>query len=145
MNSCKSKSKEPSILNRIESPNTLTHLKYDDLQEDFKNFYQQFHKDSIFQMSCIFFPLEGLPDHADPEFIGNEKYYFSPDQWIFQNTIPIQSENYSVDYTNISNMLIEETITDKKLDLKLIRRFAKTGGGWRLIYYAGMNKYSSTN
>lgn len=140
--SCKKKSATPSIVDKVESSDIRTNISFASLPEDFKDFYKKFHEDSSFQMSCIFFPLEGLPDNADPEFIGNEKYFFSPDQWKYQNLIPIENELNSISYNCISNMLVEETITDKKLDLKLIRRFAKTGGGWRLIYYAGMNKYS---
>ncbi|NOT37644.1 MAG: hypothetical protein HOP11_09745 [Saprospiraceae bacterium] len=141
MTSCKKKSSSSSIVDKVESSDVRLDLKYEALPDDFKEFYKKFHSDSLFQMSCIFFPLEGLPDNADPDFIGTEKYFFSPDQWIFQNVLPVENETYATSYSCISNMLIEETVQDKKLDLKLIRRFAKTGGGWRLIYYAGMNKY----
>jgi hypothetical protein len=140
--SCKKKSNTPSIVDRVESSSIKSQLSYSELTDDFKEFYLHFHSDSIFQMSCIFFPLEGLPDNADPGFIGNEKYFWSPDQWVVQKELPNDDNKFSREYTTINDILIEETITDKELDLKLIRRFAKTGGGWRLIYYAGMNKYS---
>jgi hypothetical protein len=116
---------------------------FESLPEDFKNFYTQFHADSVFQINHIFFPLEGLPNHADPAFIGDEKFFWSADQWIFQKSDFQGDHTFESDYLNLKDVLIEEKIKDIKNDLTLIRRFAKTGDGWRLIYYAGMNKYSS--
>lgn len=142
MNSCKSKSNEPTLRNKIDSSTQTTDSEFDQLPEDFKEFYFAFHRDSVFQMNSIFFPLEGLPDAADPEFIGNEKYFWSPDQWVFQHQIIKDDPKYKNTYLNVSNMIIEEKIIEKETGLTLIRRFAKTGSGWRLIYYAGMNKYS---
>ncbi|MEO6190077.1 MAG: hypothetical protein ABIO44_06660 [Saprospiraceae bacterium] len=140
--SCKNNSKVASIKDKTEVENTVIDVEFENLPSDFKEFYYTFHKDSIFQMSSIFFPLEGLPNEADPKFIGDEKFFWSPDQWILQKEIIHEGELYDTEYRNINNRLIEETITERKNDLKLIRRFAKTGSGWRLIYYAGMNKYS---
>ena len=142
VSSCKNSSKIPSLKDKAEFGNSAIDIEFENLPSDFKEFYYAFHKDSIFQMSSIFFPLEGLPNEADPEFIGNEKYFWSADQWIFQKEVIHKGELYETEYRNINNILIEETITERKNDLKLIRRFAKTGSGWRLIYYAGMNKYS---
>ncbi|MEP7196981.1 MAG: DUF4348 domain-containing protein [Saprospiraceae bacterium] len=143
MTSCKHKSKIPTIKDKISNSTSVVDEEFEALPEDFKDFYFKFHKDSLFQMSSIFFPLEGLPNNADPEFIANEKYFWTPDQWRFQSEIIVENEIYETNYTNVSNMIIEETITERQRDLKLIRRFAKTGSGWRLIYYAGMNKYKS--
>lgn len=143
--SCKHSNRDPSIKDRVNESSKVSEGNFEQLPTDFMEFYYKFHSDSLFQMSSIFFPLEGLPNHADPEFIANEKFFWSPDQWEFQKQIVKNNKDYSANYINVSDMLVEETITELKSGLKLIRRFAKTGSGWRLIYYAGMNKYSNSS
>lgn len=130
--------------NESRNKNLENHKKnsFESLPADFRNFYSQFHEDSIFQINHIFFPLEGLPNHADPAFIGGEKFFWSADQWIFQKSGFQEDRTFESNYLNLDDVLIEEKIKDINTDLILIRRFAKTGDGWRLIYYAGMNKYS---
>lgn len=112
------------------------------LPEDFIDFYKKFHEDSAFQMSRIHFPLEGLPDNADPEFIGNEQYFWAKDQWVINRSKFDNPKLYKVEYNVVANILVEETITILEYDLKIIRRFVKNSDGWNLIYYAGVNKYS---
>jgi hypothetical protein len=96
-------------------------------------------------MSRIHFPLEGLPDNADPEFIGDEKYFWASDQWIINRSKFDNPKLYKVEYNVVANILVEETITILEYDLKIIRRFVKNTDGWNLIYYAGVNKYSPAN
>lgn len=116
---------------------------FESLPEDFKSFYLKFHSDSSFQMNHLSFPLAGLPDYADPEFIGNEPYYWSADQWVIQKADFLNSKEYVLSYFSLGGVLIEERIYDKKFDLTIIRRFANSGGSWNLIYYAGLNRYKS--
>ncbi len=142
--SCKNKVQAPGIADRIEGGNIHTTTRFEELPEDFRKFYIQFHEDSVFQMNSIFFPLEGLPQNADPDFIGNEKYFWSPDQWVIHRELVYENKDYQTEYLIVSDVLIEETVIDAKNNLRLIRRFAKTGNGWRLIYYAGMNRYKKT-
>ncbi len=138
---CKS-SPDPVKMSDSESnARTGPDLGFADLPADFAAFYEKFHQDSVFQMEHIHFPLEGLPEHADPEFIGDEPYYWSQDQWVYQKSDFRQSKDYDAVYSNLADILIEEKITEKKYGLVVIRRFAKSGDGWNLIYYAGLNKY----
>jgi hypothetical protein len=138
------KKSEPGT--NLNPQNTVSrNPQFDLLPESFKKFYQQFHSDSLFQINHIVFPLEGLPDHADPEYIENEPFFWTQDQWLFQSGIHINEEAFSTQYSNLADVLIEEKITDKKNGLVLIRRFANASGGWRLIYYAGMNMYRKNN
>lgn len=111
------------------------------LPEDFKTFYQQFHQDSAYQWEHIDFPLKGLPDHADPEEKDFEDFYYTQDQWLMHRLF--DQKHYRVNYIILSDIIIEERITDRKNQLTIVRRFAKGSGGWRLIYYAGLNKYSA--
>lgn len=114
-----------------------------DLPADFMPFYKRFHEDSLFQLTSIDFPLEGLPDNADPEYIGNDKFFYTSDQWEINRNVFDDKAKYDIQYNNIANVLIEEQITIKQYDLKIIRRFAKNGNSWKLIYYGGLNKYKS--
>ena len=138
---CKAKSENKETIKDISAAKELN--QNNDLPSDFLEFYKKFHEDSLYQLARIDFPLEGLPDNADPEFIGNEKYYWSADQWILNKAKFDDKKLYEVQYSNLANVIIEETITIKEYDLKIIRRFSKSGDGWKLIYYAGVNKYVS--
>lgn len=117
-------------------------VSYEKLPEDFKEFYEKFHQDSLFQKEHIFFPLEGLPDNADPEYIGNDQFFWTADQWQYQNGKGMDDPKFERIYTNLANVLIEERIQDKTNQLTVIRRFSKSANDWRLIYYAGLNMYS---
>lgn len=110
------------------------------LPDDFVKFYDQFHSDSLFQMQHIDFPLKGLPDGADPEEKDYDDFFYTSDNWVIHKTFNPQL--FSSEFIILADILIEERITEKKYQLMIIRRFAKGSGGWRLIYYAGLNKWS---
>ncbi|MBK9270840.1 MAG: hypothetical protein IPM48_04525 [Saprospiraceae bacterium] len=124
-----------------QSQQTNGMLLFEDLPNDFKEFYLKFHEDSLFQISRITFPLQGLPEQADPEFIGDEPYYWSADQWSFQKIAFPDKDKYRTEYDLMADVLIEERIHELKYGLTMIRRFSKAADGWGLIYYAGLNKY----
>ncbi len=111
------------------------------LPADFKEFYARFEQDSLFQMEHIDFPLKGLPDHADPDEKDYEDFYYTADQWDIHK--PIDYKKFDVTFVMLAEILIEERIVDRKYQLTIVRRFAKGSGGWRLIYYAGLNSYKS--
>ena len=111
------------------------------LSAEFVEFYNRFHSDSAFQMEHISFPLKGIPDYADPQDMKENEFYFTADQWITQKQCDPKKNEIS--YINLGNVAIEERIQEKEHNLIVIRRFSKTSDGWRLIYYAGLNKYKS--
>lgn len=127
-----SNSKEPH-------QNDVGSLQFEDLPESFKTFYIKFHNDSSFQMEHIVFPLEGLPDHADPEDVNVNPFYYTMDQWTLHKMFDPKTNN--IIYLKLGSIIIEERITEKKYGLTIIRRFADSSSGWRLIYYGGLNKY----
>ena len=111
------------------------------LPADFLEFYNKFHSDSLYQMEHIGFPVKGMPDYADPEDMKENDYYFTADQWVIQKQCDPKTNEIS--YINLRDILIEERIQEMEHHLMAIRRFAKTSGGWNLIYYAGLNKYKN--
>jgi hypothetical protein len=130
---CKNQNQEKQNLQTTNKPQD------DSLPADFIEFYNKFHLDSLYQMEHIVFPLKGVPDHADPEDIKENEFYFTADQWIIHRKFD-PSKN-KIEYLILNPIIIEERIIEKEHQLMVIRRFAKTSGGWNLIYYAGINKY----
>lgn len=112
------------------------------LPADFIDFYLKFHSDSLYQVEHIVFPLKGLPDHADPDDVKDGDYFYTSDQWLFQKRC--DPKKNSINYIKMADIIIEERIEEKEYKLMVIRRFAKTSGGWTLIYYAGLNKYKTS-
>jgi len=142
---CKSKAPNTSNSESETQSEAIASDQFTSLPPDFKEFYIKFHEDSLYQISKIHFPLEGLPEQADPEFIGEEAFFWSADQWIFQKNAFPDKKKFLTEYTNVVDMLIEEKIHDLQFGLTMIRRFSKGSDGWNLIYYAGMNKYRSAS
>ncbi|MBK7360356.1 MAG: hypothetical protein IPI45_00235 [Saprospiraceae bacterium] len=126
----------------IDSPvqSIAGQTQFEQLPESFRTFYIKFHEDSLFQMEHIVFPLEGLPDHADPEDVQVNPFYYTADQWIIHKLF--DSKSNTIVYLELGGIIIEERITEMKYGLTIIRRFANSSSGWRLIYYAGLNKYT---
>jgi hypothetical protein len=109
---------------------------------DFYEFYQKFHRDSLFQIAHITWPLEGLPNHAgmDSTLNRNEPYYWQKEDWIMHQPIDFQMSEFRRELTPISEDLIFENITHKSGHYGMVRRWAKLSDGWNLIYYVGMNR-----
>lgn len=109
------------------------------LPQDFFEFYKLFHEDSLFQMTHIDFPLKGLPQNADPDDPNYDDFYYTRDQWELHRAFDLSQ--FSRIFVNMADIVIEERVTEKKYGLMIIRRFSKGSDGWRLIYYAALNKY----
>lgn len=137
--SCRQVKKDETGVNAKEANEISDHSEFAALPSDFREFYTMFHSDSTFQMEHIVFPVKGIPDRADPDDVADGDFYFTADQWILHKTFDLKANDIS--YINMNGMIIEERIVEKLYGLMIIRRFAKTSGGWQLIYYAGLNKY----
>lgn len=114
----------------------------DDLPDDFKVFYQQFHSDSIYQMEHIVFPLEGLPDRADSLTIAKGDFRWSKEEWRMQKAVDFDLSDYKRRIVPVNDVMIVEYILHNSGQLGMERRFAKFGDQWNLIYYSGINKFS---
>lgn len=112
-----------------------------EVEQDFKDFYLEFMTDSVFQVSRINFPLEGLPSNASKEEIANG-FYWQEEDWIAHKLINLQ-DGYAREFRNLGFVLIE-TIHVKEFGIAAQRRFKKDANGdWYLIYYAGLNRTSN--
>ena len=111
-----------------------------DIPADFLVFYTQFHSDSSYQMAHIDFPLEGLPEYADSTILAEGNFKWQEDDWEMHKNLDARKEDFAQNLRVISNGLIFEYIpTGGEKKLWIERRFMKTNGEWRMIYYSGFN------
>ncbi len=114
--------------------NSLVSNSQDISPDSFDEFYQRFHKDSLFQMEHIIFPLEGKPMLADSSQIG-KKFYWKKENWKMHRAFDDDSfQRYKDNYED----LVIEKLCDP-MGFCLERRFSKIGDNWFLIFYSSMN------
>lgn len=111
-----------------------------ELPAGFADFYQKFHRDSIFQMSHIVFPLEGLPDNADSLTLANQDYRWLPENWRMQHQFDFEMSEFKREIIPLNENMVLERILHQSGEFGMVRRFALIGNEWHLIYYAGMNR-----
>jgi len=109
---------------------------------DFLIFYSQFHNDSLFQVEHINFPLAGLPNYADSVTVADNNYFWSKETWRMHQLTEQRKENFHEDLVVLDEGFIKEFISvgEGEQQLWMERRFLKSSGDWRLIYFAGLNK-----
>lgn len=107
---------------------------------DFFVFYTKFHEDSLYQMEHINFPLEGIPEYADSTVLAQDNFRWEKDKWRMHRIMDSRKETFQEDLILVSDGLVFEFVPtgDKKLWIE--RRFLKSNGEWRMIYYSGLNK-----
>ncbi len=112
-----------------------------DLPSEFIEFYRQFHRDSLFQINHIQFPLEGLPSLADSQLIASKSFKWEREDWEMHRSLAANNGEYKQFFVqSIPNRLIEERIQETRTGLVMVRRFLKQDEDWELIYYAGLNR-----
>ncbi|MCB0519254.1 MAG: hypothetical protein H6577_08530 [Lewinellaceae bacterium] len=126
--------------NNTSQPSDAGSTEQNDLPEGFAEFYQHFHSDSTFQMGHIVFPLEGLPNKADSTLLASGKFYWKAEDWKMQKAIDFEMSEFRRELLPLNKMMVEEHIIHKNGQYGMVRRFARLGDEWQLIYYAGMNR-----
>ena len=107
------------------------------LPEGFAEFYGQFHKDSLYQINHVTFPLQGIPNMADSAMLA-KPFYWEKENWLMHRSYNFNESIYTQEFV-VTDYAIEEVITDDK-GFGILRRFYFMDGEWKLIYYAGMNR-----
>jgi hypothetical protein len=132
---CKNRNNQTSSENAATTETTV------ELSKDFVDFYEKFHKDSVFQLAHIQFPLpEQTPERGDDGTISL-KLNWSKEEWKIQSLPPLNTGEFVREFTPINENLMLEKIATSSPDVNyaINRRWAKLGGEWQLIYYsAGM-------
>ena len=107
--------------------------------EEFEAFYERFHRDSTFQMDHIVFPLEGIPDNADPAVVAGGTFRWTPETWRMNRPIDLEETGFRREIGFLGNDILTERLVHESGDYAMMRRFARMGEEWYLIYYAGLN------
>ena len=110
-----------------------------ELPEDFLTFYEEFHRDSVFQLNHIAFPLSGKP--ASRQFnVKLTDYKWTRDGWTIHKRIADDDDTFDRKFKVYSKDLVTEFIYSPGYGYYMERRFGKLSDGWNLIYYADMQE-----
>ncbi len=130
--SCKNVSKQNSPdENIIEADTSLSQL-----PQDFVDFFNKFHTDSVFQMNHIVFPLEGAISAPESKNDSMIPYRWRQDKWQLHHVYNSYNGIFTRKFYLINSDLIIERIVGVNALFKMERRFGKLNDGWNLIYYS---------
>ncbi len=96
----------------------------DQVPSSFMMFYDQFHRDSSFQMNHISFPLPHQGDQTP----------WDKETWFLHKPFNNLGDEYLRSFANFEG-IISERIIHKSGLFEMNRRFAELNGAWHLIYY----------
>jgi hypothetical protein len=107
---------------------------------DFLQFYEQFHKDSIFQMNHIGWPLMGETTmQSDSGRIYKEPIEWQQSTWEMHRNINISTGEFQRSWKLFGDLMVTERIKGLESGFRMERRFAKASNGdWSLIFYSDM-------
>ena len=108
------------------------------IPDDFLPFYNQFHEDTSFQMAHINFPLQGIKTIEGTG--GGEDYMYARDEWIIHKPFDDMSGTFSRSFEEFAGIIVE-TIMANGGQFRSVRRWAKLGDEWNLIFYQPMGMY----
>lgn len=105
-----------------------------DLPEDFLSFYMKFHSDENFQKQSIIFPLKVKADGTSWE----------KEDWVMHKPFDDQGGQFQQSFLNMNGLIIE-TIGEGTGMYKMERRYIKSGGAYKLIYYEVVNAFDNND
>jgi len=123
-----------------ESPAVMPHSS--DIPDDFLEFYRKFHQDEAYQLEHIIFPLKGLPQSADSVTIAADNFFWQQEDWVHHKSYDYETGDFSRKFIRYTDELITEQIRHRQAGVGLVRRYARMGDDWFLIYYAALNHIS---
>lgn len=107
--------------------------------QGFRTFYEKFHADSVFQLSHIRFPLEGIPPVEDAT-VDTDNFKWQQEDWVLHRPFNSMEGSFVRNFQPVGNDLVIEQIRHASANYGMQRRFAREGDSWVLIYYAAMNE-----
>ena len=107
------------------------------LSPDFLNFYDEFTADSLFQINHIIFPLEGLRARKSEDDNEALEVKWEKESWRIHKKFDDMDDTFQRQFVDF-NGIVTENISDKTGQFTMIRRFAKIGDQWMLIFYKEM-------
>ncbi len=134
LSSCRTESTDKADQPAITKPEKIV-----ELPEDFKEFYELFHSDSLFQLNHIAFPLSGKPASGDFAMELTD-YKWLREGWKIHKAFDEDDDTFDREFTIYTKDLISEKIYSPTFGYHMERRFGKLSDGWNLIYYADMQE-----
>jgi|GEM_PF-185182 len=113
------------------------------LPDGFRKFYENFHRDSIFQLNHIRFPLEGIPE-KETEQTDFTNFYWKKENWTMHRPFNAMDGSFIRDFQPIGEDVVIEKIQHAEANYGMQRRFSRDGDDWFLIYYAAMNELAKS-
>ncbi len=110
-----------------------------ELPEDFEVFYAAFHADSVYQVEHIPFPIEGVPSFSDTLAAADPGFRWTMDNWQLHRSFSFDESEYTRTFTTIGEDIVVEQVVHQSGSFAMMRRFARMGDRWYLIYFADMN------
>lgn len=108
------------------------------MPEGFLVFYEKFHRDSLFQLDHIQWPLQGeaFSPVLEAGKSNKEMRQWTRDSWVMHHPLDLGPSNLARTWMPVGSGMVVERVCEKISKLCLERRFAKnTSGEWELIYY----------
>jgi len=109
------------------------------LPNGFRKFYENFHRDSVFQLNHIRFPLEGIPE-KETEGMDVSGFYWKKENWKMHRPFNAMDGSFIRDFQPLGEDMVIEKIRHAEASYGMQRRFSRDGDDWYLIYYAAMNE-----
>lgn len=125
----------------VEVPNsTAAVVASGPIPADFVTFYEKFHRDSLYQMAHIAWPLQGETTIQKDTMKAEKKtIYWEKNQWKMHRTIDFSTGEFKQTLTPVGDGIVMEVIKYSAANFGLERRFAKNmDGEWELIFYSDM-------
>mgnify|MGYP000188651632 CR=1 FL=1 len=124
-----------SCKDKNETPQDI----YVEIPEDFVEFYDKFHSDTIYQIEHIHFPLEGIPAMSKGTDLEGFSFWWERDGWKYHKPFDAMDGTFTRDFSNFAG-IITETIRDNSGQFTMVRRFSKMDGEWKLIFYKQLSR-----
>lgn len=97
---------------------------------DFLAFYDHFHRDSLFQVEHVIFPLTAQQDGTP----------WLKENWRMHRPFDSMNGEFSRQFNNLNGIIIE-IMQDKTATVTIERRYSKMSGEYHLIYYVVSSKF----
>lgn len=139
---CKNRSAQPGDANAAAQPSEAAQSEApNEVPPGFMDFYERFHKDSLYQISHITFPLAGAQSvRIDSSRTEMREIPWQAKDWLMQR-LNFPPTDYLRQWQTVSDGLVIERIRARGYNSGLERRFAKQPNGeWELIYYSEMHE-----
>lgn len=116
---------------RVKNDNKVSTRNSD---EDFDQFYNRFHADSMFQTSRIVFPLKGT--YMD----GHEEKEWNKEGWIFLKTkiFDVDTAQYKIEYRKTNKTFTQKAWIENS-GFSSECRFKIINKKWHLVYFLDQN------